>query len=189
MPKKIEIKSEERWDEDKEEFVPGISTTIMLEHSLISLQKWEAKWHKPFLTEKPHTLEEVIDYIKCMTLTQNVKDEVYDMLTPDNIKEIEEYIDDDMTATTFREDESRGGGVIDRSKITAELLYYWMIQHNIPYECRKWHLGQLITLIRVCGIKAEEANNQGKKKRLTDAELARRSALNKARREAVGSKG
>ena len=187
MPKMITISSKEEWDEVKEEFIGAYNTTITIEHSLISLHKWEAKWHKPFLTEEEHTPEETIDYIKCMTLTQNVKDEVYSMLSAENLAEIEEYISNDMTATTFGE--SDGKGVVDRTKITAELLYYWMIQYNIPYDCRKWHINQLITLIKVCGIKAEEANNQGKPKKLTTDELSRRSALNRARREMVHSKG
>lgn len=189
MSLKIHIQAEEQWDEKKEEFIPGYSTDIVLEHSLVSLHKWEAKWHKPFLTEEEHTPEETIDYIRCMTLTQCVKDEVYSMLSPANVKAIEEYIDDGMTATTFGA-ELNGGGVVDRTKITAELLYYWMIQYNIPYECRKWHLNQLITLIKVCSKKAEEANNQnGKPRRLTSEELSRRDALNKARREMAHSKG
>ena len=188
MPLKLDISAEEQWDEKKNEFVPGYKTNIVLEHSLVSLHKWESKWHKPFLTEEQHTPEETIDYIRCMTLTQNVKDEVYFMLNADNMKAIEEYIDNEMTATTFGVDVN-GKGVVDRTIITAELLYYWMIQYNIPYECRKWHLNQLITLIKVCSKKAEEANNQGKPKRLTSDDLSRRAALNKARREAVHSKG
>ena len=187
MPKLIHISSEEMWDEEKEEFSEAYHTTISIEHSLISLQKWEAIWHKPFLTEEEHTPEETISYIKCMTLTQNVKDEVYSMLSPKNLEEIEEYISDEMTATTFGEHD--GKGVVDRTQITAELLYYWMIQYNIPYDCRKWHINQLITLIKVCGIKAEEANDQSKNKKLTSEDLSRRAALNKARREAAHSKG
>lgn len=189
MPLHIHVKSEEKWDEKKNEFISGYETDIVLEHSLVSLHKWESKWHKPFLTEEQHTPEETIDYIRCMTLTQCVKDEVYSSLSPSNIHCIENYIDNSMTATTFGEDVN-GRGVVDRTKITAELLYYWMIQYNIPYECRKWHLNQLITLIKVCSKKAEEANNQGKPpKRLTSEELSRRDALNKARREAMHSKG
>ena len=147
----ITIPASESWDERKEEFI--ISTkeqTLQLEHSLVSLSKWESKWHKSFLSQEEKNYEETIDYIKCMTITQNVKPEVYDHLTHSNITEINKYIDNPMTATTFYENTQKSG---KKPIITSELIYYWMISNNIPMECQKWHLNRLLTLIRVCSIK------------------------------------
>ena len=115
-----------------------------------SLHKWESKWNKAFLTKREKTTEEIIDYVKCMTLTKNVNPEVYLCLTADNFKQIQNYIEAPMTATTFADDKQSKNS---REVITSELIYYWMIAQNIPFECRKWHLNSLLTLIRVCNIK------------------------------------
>ena len=170
----------EMWDEKKEEFIPPVTFELRLEHSLISLHKWESKWHKPFLSKQDKTDEELIDYIKCMVLTPNVKPEVYDHLTQDNVEEIYKYINDPMTATVFSEDKSKP----NREIITAELIYYWMTAAQIPFECRKWHLNQLLTFIRVCNVK----NNPGKKssKRETMEYYAK---LNEARKKKFNTRG
>ena len=178
---RITIPSIELWDEVKQEFIYAKEQTLCLEHSLVSLSKWESKWCKPFLTKDAKTLEETIDYIKCMTLTQNVSPEVYDRLTRDNITQIYEYIDSPMTATTFTEKEKRG---FNREQVTSELMYYWMVALNIPFECQKWHLNRLITLIRVCNIK----NKPGKKMSRRDV-LSQNAALNAARRKKLNTKG
>lgn len=159
IPDRQEI---EAWDEATNTFVtiPFVKgATLQLEHSLISLSKWESKWCKSFLTKEEKTYEETVDYIKCMTLTQNVRPEVYEILTADNIKEINEYIGAKMTATTFREEK---GGKPNRERITSELIYYWMIALNIPFECQKWHLNRLLTLIRVCNVKNAPPKKQSK---------------------------
>ena len=143
----ITIPPVELWDEEKQEFSMSKEYTLQLEHSLVSLSKWESKWCKPFLTKEPKTYEETLDYIKCMTLTQNVKPEVYGYLTRANVDDINNYIDAPMTATTFSEERRGSAG---REQVTAELVYYWMIALNIPFECQKWHLNRLLTLIKVC---------------------------------------
>lgn len=178
----IHIPATENWDERKNEFVYSKETNLQLEHSLVSLSKWESKWHKPFLhpTEKK-TNAEILDYIRCMTLTQNVKPETYLSLTNENIKQIQDYIDDPMTATTFGAAQSAPP---NREIITAELIYYWMISYNIPVEFEKWHLNKLLTLIKVCGIK-----NQKPKKMSKKALMSRNAALNAARRQQLGTKG
>ena len=155
--------------------------TLQLEHSLVSLRKWESKWCKPFLSSDQKTLEETIDYIKCMTLTQNVSPETYRFLTDNNIKEINDYISAPMTATTFSGNEQKKAG---REIITAELVYYWMIALQIPFECQKWHLNSLLTLIRVCNIK-----NQPPKKRSKHDTMSRYAQMNAARRQQLNSKG
>lgn len=173
--------SPEGWDERKEEFVDAKTVTLQLEHSLVSISKWESKWHKPFLSKEPKTVEETIDYIKCMTLTQNVKPEVYDHLSKENIEEINAYIDDPKTATTFSKDRKSARS---REIITSELIYYWMIALNIPFECQKWHLNRLLTLIRVCEVK----NTPGKKMSQREV-LNQYAAINAANRKRFNTKG
>ena len=171
----ITIPPGEMWDEMRNEFVTTKGQTLTLEHSLVSLSKWESKWHKPFLSKEPKTQIETIDYIKCMTLTQNVDPNIYQFITRDNINEINSYIDNPMTATTFSDRENKKP---NRSIITAEIIYYWMIALNVPMECQKWHLNRLLTLIKVCDIK-----NQPDKKMSRNEVLSRNKALNAARRK------
>ena len=173
--------SPEGWDAEKEEFIAPQTKVLQLEHSLVSLSKWESKWHKPFLAKNNKTLEETIDYIKCMTITQNVNPNVYEHLTKQNMDMIGEYIDDSMTATFFTEEKMRR---TNSEIITSELIYYWMIALNIPFECQKWHLNRLLTLIKVWSIK-----NQPPRKMSTRDRLSRNAALNEARRKKFNSKG
>lgn len=178
---KITIPSAELWDEDKEEFVYTKEQTLQLEHSLVSLSKWESKWCKAFLSKHEKTFEETVDYIKCMTLTQNVNSDVYQYLTNKNIAEINRYIEAPMTATYFSDDKI---GKTSREQITSELIYYWMVALNIPFECQKWHLNRLLTLVKVCNIK-----NQPPKKRSRKEILSRNAALNAARRKQLNTRG
>ena len=171
----------EEWDEINEEFIPPKTTTLKMEHSLVSISKWEAKWHKSFIHTKELTNEETMDYIKFMTLNKNVDPDVYNHLTDDNIKQIREYIDDPMTATTFGADKNTKN---NREIVTAELIYYWMIQLNIPVEFQKWHLNRLLTLIRVCNIK-----NQPPKKMSREEILNNYAQLNAARKAQMNTKG
>lgn len=178
----LTITQPEGWDEVKEQFVPGISKTIQLEHSLVSISKWEAKWKIPFLRDEPMTDEQTLDYIRCMTITQNVDPEIYTYLTNAQIQDIVRYINDPMTATTVYSEENRRG---KKEVVTSELIDYWMIALNIPVEFRKWHLNRLLTLIRVC----QEKNKPQKKRKFTRDDLARRRALNEARKAQWGTKG
>ncbi|MCI9428080.1 MAG: hypothetical protein HFI81_10080 [Eubacterium sp.] len=175
------IPGKELWDEKKEVFVHTKDTALCLEHSLVSLSKWEAKWHKPFLGKGEKSPEETLDYVRCMTLTQNVSPFVYDWIDENAMKRVSDYIADPMTATWFsKEDKSPPG----REVVTAEVVYYWMIALNIPFECQKWHLNRLLTLIRVCNAKSAAPKKLGKK------QLAKRNAaLNAARRKNLGSRG
>ncbi len=177
----IVIPGQELWDEQKQEFINTKEQVLQLEHSLISLSKWEAKWCKVFLSKQEKTQEETIDYIKCMTITPNVDPEVYNHLTRENIKEIEDYIAAPMTATYFSSDNA---GKSSREQVTSELIYYWMIALNIPFECQKWHLNRLLTLIKVCNIK-----NQPPKKMSKREIMSRNAALNAARRQQLNTKG
>lgn len=179
---KITLPAQEIWDERSEEFVTYKEQTLQLEHSLISISKWESKWHKSFLKSEK-TDEEILDYIRCMTVTQNVKEETYARLTENHLRKIYAYIDDPMTATTFYDDEESKKP--NNETITSELIYYWMIAQNIPVEFEKWHINRLIALIRVCSIK-----NAPPKKRMSEAEIKRRNhALNEARKKQLNTKG
>ena len=173
----------EGFDERTQEFVEPQTQTLQLEHSLVSLSKWESKWCKPFLSNTEKTDEETIDYIKCMTLTQNVNPDVYNHLSRENIQQIHEYINAPMTATTFTE-QAGGRGGSNGEQITAEVIYYWMIALQIPFECRKWHINTLLTLIKVCNIKNQPTKNMSRR------DTARSYAqLNAARRKRLNSKG
>ena len=175
----IVVKGRELFDERTETFIETKDTTLHLEHSLMSLAKWESKWHKPFLDEKTEkTNEEMKDYIRCMTITQNVDPMVYESLTQKNIKEIRDYIDDPMTATWFNDKKTTQGR---KKPVTAELIYYWMITLEIPFECEKWHLNRLLTLIRVCNIEGSPKTKMSK----TDI-MKQNAMLNAQRKKARG---
>lgn len=177
----ITIPATEMFNEETQEFFTFKEQTIQLEHSLVSLSKWESKWNKAFLSRDEKTLEETLDYIKCMTITQNVDPMVYTRLSRSNIEEINKYIEAPMTATTFYEHQQRGHS---KETVTSELIYYWMIALNIPMECQKWHLNRLLTLIRVCNVKNTPPKKMGK------GDIMRRNAaLNAKRRQQFNSKG
>lgn len=175
------FKTEEKWDAIKEEFVDGNfikPCKLTLEHSLISITKWEQKYCKPFMTSEK-TNAEFIYYVKCMTLTSNVDQRVYDHLSTDNLKSIRDYMESPLTATTFNDIESKKVNRVKKKIITSEEIYYYMIQCQIPFEAAKWPLQQLMTLIHVCAAK----NSTGKKMSKTD--LIRRNAEINARNKAL----
>lgn len=179
---KIEIPDRMLWDEANEEFIKVKGATLVLEHSLVSVSKWEMKWKKPFLGTK-RTREETIDYIRCMTISQNVDPEIYKFIDGNTISQVSDYINDSMTATWFND--QKGKPVPHSSqKITNEIIYYWMVSLGIPFECQKWHLNRLLTLIRVCEVKNSPSKKMSKK-----GILSQNAALNAQRRKARGTRG
>jgi hypothetical protein len=169
------------FDEQSGEFATHGDVTLELEHSLVSLSKWESEWEKPFLGTKAKTPEEIFSYIKCMILTPNPPGEILHKLSKDNLELINAYIDAKMTATWFSESP---GTPKTREIITSELIYYWMTLFNIPFECENWHLNRLFTLIRICNIK------QAKPKKMSRSEIAARNReLNHQRKAQLGTKG
>lgn len=180
MPLLITIPKSELWDEKNQEFIEFEAKTLALEHSLLSISKWESKWKKPYLTNKPKSREEVIDYVRCMTISQNVDSKIYYGLTNKNLKDIDEYIKDSMTATRFSNNPKKNNNEI----ITNELIYYWMSALSIPFSCDKWHLNRLLTLIEIANRK-----NQPPKKMSPEAVARRNQSLNKARRAKHKSRG
>ena len=178
----IFVPAKEVWDEKSEQFITTNACTLQLEHSLVSLSRWEAKWCKAFLSEfVEKTDEEAIDYIRCMTIN-HVTSDVYYALSSDDIQKIADYINAPMTATTFSDQQKYGPR--NRDVVTSELIYYWMVALQIPFECQKWHLNRLLTLIQVCNIK----NQPPKKMKRADI-LSRNASLNAARRAKLGTKG
>lgn len=177
----IVVESGELWNEATEEFVPIKRCVLQLEHSLLSLSKWESKWCVPFLSRKERTEEEIIDYVRCMTITQNVDPSIYYFLSDENIRKIRDYIDAPMTATVCPKEKNNQ---MSPEEITAELIYYWMVALNIPFECQKWHLNRLLTLIKVCNIKSQPA-----KKHSRNEIIQRNRALNEARKKAKNTRG
>lgn len=178
---KITVPASEWFDEANETFVNVKEQTLQLEHSLVSLSKWEAKWNKPFLGKGEKTNEQVIDYVRCMTLTQNVDPNIYRALTDENINQITQYIDLPMTATWFNNSNNKKP---QREIVTSEVIYYWMITLNIPFECQKWHLNRLLCLIRVCNVKNAPPQNMSKKEI-----YSRNRALNAARKKKLKTNG
>lgn len=177
----------EPFDVEKEEFLPRVDikeTRIQLEHSLISLKKWEQKWHKPFLGKTELTYDELTDYIRCMTLSHGIDPKVYHYIPKNTIEDIVAYIEDPMTATWFSENNLIGAQKNSREIITAEIIYYWMITLNIPVEFQKWHLNQLLTLIKVVNIKNSKPTKKDPKTAAQE-----RAALNAKRRAEYKSKG
>ncbi len=182
MPKKIHIHAREFFDESTQQFITVPELDVTLEHSLLSISKWEAKTHKPFLVDEPQkTSEEMYYYMWCMSLDENVEPISFRALTESQIKEIVEYIQDPQTATTINHKNKKK----NREIVTSELIYYWMCANYIPYSCETWPLNRLLTLIEVCSIKNDP--KQGKMK--TRDILSQNAALNKARRAKLGTTG
>lgn len=180
MSIEISIPETRLWDPVKEEFLYVKSQKLLLEHSLLSISKWEAKWKKPYLSSEKTPIE-VVDYIRCMTLTKNVDPNVYYAIPTSELEKLQNYITDPMTATTFSNREQKRPS---REVITAEILYWQMAQLNIDLEWEKRHLNRLITLIQVCAIKSQPP------KKMSKSEIARQNkALNAARRRQHHTRG
>lgn len=184
----VVIPGVEYYDESRNLFIETKPTKLQLEHSLVSIAKWESKWHKPFYDiSKGKTESEFQDYIRCMTITQNVDPKIYSVIPSNVRREIEDYMQDSMTATWFREEETRRKS---REVITAEIIYWWMFAQGIPLECQKWHINRLLTQIRVCSEKNKEAQESGKKNRRSSRkDISNRKALNDQRKAKLNSKG
>ena len=172
----LEIGDTELWDPVEERFHQVKAQTLTLEHSLVSLSKWEAKWHKPFIGATDLTNEEALDYIRCMTVNRNPNPLVYYCLTDEHLRKVEAYIQDPHTATWFSD---RDKGPINNSIITAERIYHLMFAFGIDKDCEKWHLNQLLTQIRV-----EYEETKPQKKKSKSEIIDRHRALNAARRKA-----
>lgn len=173
--------SDDQWDPVKEEFVPGTEETkITLEHSLISISKWEEKYEKPFIgdgSEKyDKTPEEIFDYIKCMPITPIQDERIFNALTKANIDEVSNYIHAKRTATEIHylvEEKNK-----KREIVTSELIYCWMTMLNIPSKYAQWHINRLLTLIELCNTK----NDPDPKKMNAKEYAAWRKAQNAQRR-------
>lgn len=178
---KIVVPGDEFFDEEKKEFVTKGDTELRFEHSLVSLSKWESIWEVPFLNDQEKTDEQTMSYIRLMCLDENVPDEVFARFTAENYAAINKYIEKKHSATWFSEDNNKKK---TSEKITSELIYYWMVAMNIPFECETWHLNRLMTLIRIYNIK-----NSPQKKMSRAEILARQRQLNAERRQQLKTTG
>jgi hypothetical protein len=179
---KLLVVGTEYFDEETETFESVGNVELKLEHSLISLSKWESKHKKPFLNETTKTTEEIFSYIEKMIITPKVyPEDLFGRFSQENLTSIYNYIESTESATTFGSmPERRGRGEV----ITSELIYYWMVAFNIPFECERWHLNRLFALIRICNIKSS------KPKKMSRNEIAQRNRdLNTRRRAELGTKG
>jgi hypothetical protein len=175
----IEVPIEELFDETTDEFDTKVYR-LDLEHSLFSLSKWESFYERPFLRDTPKTAEEVLFYIKAMTLTPNVPPEIYEKLSQENVTAINQHMSAKMTATWFKDSAEQAS----REIVTAEIIYYWMVAMEIPFECQYWHLNRLLTLVRVINMK------NAPKKQMSQGEIAARNReLNAQRRAELGTTG
>ena len=182
MPLTIVVPEREFFDPKTNRFITVKKQKLVLEHSLLSLSKWEAKWHKAYLSQQPKTDEENLDYIRCMCITEPPDKNVFYALTKSNVKAIADYISDPMTATTFHNQENKRPS---REVITNELIYFWMTNFNIPFDpCQKWHLNHLMTLIDVAAIKNQPPKKMGK-----NDILRNNAALNAQRKARLGTRG
>lgn len=177
----LNVPATEMFDEKSNEFVIGDAIKLRFEHSLVSVSKWESKYEKPFLDNSEKVTEETLSYIQMMCLDEETPPEVFDRLPNECLEAINTYINAKMTATTFKEIPSARGV---RETITAEIVYYWMITHSIPFECQRWHLNRLLTLIKVCNRKNAPAQKANKKDM-----MAQRRELNEKRKAQLGTRG
>lgn len=179
----IRVDDAEFFDEDESRFVSREGFVLELEHSLVSLSKWESFWKVPFLGPNEKTTEQVLHYIECMHQGEKLPKNFADSLSAKDFSSINEYIQDTMTATTFREIPGKGKGS-PKEIITSELIYYWMISYQIPVECERWHIRRLLTLIEVFSRKNE------KPKKMSKAEVAAQYRdLNAQRKAQLGTRG
>jgi hypothetical protein len=175
------IPGNEFWDEAANEFLTRGDIVLELEHSLVSLSKWESKFEKPFLGDQEKTTEEILEYIKIMIVTPNLPPDIFSKLTQNNISDINNYIDSKQSATTFGNMPKATGR---KEIVTSELIYYWMVAFNIPFECESWHLNRLFSLIRICNVKQSKPGKQDK-----HAIAQRNRELNEQRRAQLGTAG
>lgn len=179
----ITVPSLQLFDEETERFVNEPEVKLQLEHSLVSLSKWEAKFEKPFLSADEKSPEEIIGYIEAMTLTPNIPPEVFQRITPTLVNQVFNYIDAKMSATWFTE---RKRATASREIITTEIIYYWLIQFNIPFEAQHWHFNRLMTLIKVCNQK----NAPDKQPKMNQRDLAaERRKINEQRKQKLNTTG
>jgi hypothetical protein len=177
----IIVPGEEYYDEKAQEFVTKGDVVLELEHSLVSLSKWESKWEKPFLGTDSKTTEEVLSYIEEMCLSKNPRGDIFHRLSQKNLDDINTYINAKMTATWFSETNS---GPSSTEVVTSELIYYWLTVFSIPFECKTWHLNRLLTLIKICNVK------NSKPKKMSRSEMAQRNReLNAKRQAEYGTRG
>lgn len=179
----LDVVLSDEFDDEKQEFVDSVYK-LKLEHSLVSLSKWETEFEVPFLGEGDITPEQTLRYIELMALEDNVPPEVFAKLTDKHVTQVDTYIHSKQTATTFHEAVGGGAGPSSREIITAEIMYYWLVTLSIPFECQYWHLNKLIALVRTCNLKNQPAKKMGRRE-----QIDQRKRLNAERQAKLGTRG
>lgn len=182
---RLKVVTAEGFDDDSQKFVDASSVVLELEHSLLSVSKWESKWEIPFLSDEPKTDEQTRDYVHMMNSSGEIPPEVFMHMNASNFGDINTYINAKMSATTFREIRQPKNNEV----VTSELIYYWMISLGIPFECEKWHLNRLIALIKICNIKNASESKDKTDNGMPKTSAAERRAMNEQRRREMGSSG
>lgn len=179
MPLTIFIPEKEMWDDSRGEFISFREHKLTLEHSLVSLTKWESKWHKPFLSPEEKTQEEVVDYVRCMIMDDDVEDDIAYALTPQDLMKVQNYIETEQTGTTIPEDK-KSNEPKSNELMTSELIYYYLgqIQCLTP-TIENWHLSRTLTLIRVASFKQKPEKELDKKQALAQCEDIREANMRK----------
>jgi hypothetical protein len=178
----LTIGGTEVFNEEDQTFSVVDSTVLQLEHSLLSLSKWESKTLKPFLSTDKKTPRELELYVEAMIITSDFEPDIVRRFSQKDLDAVNAYINSSESATTFGNmPETKGRGEI----VTSELIYYWMVMFNIPFHpCETWHLNRLLALIRIANIK------NSKSKKMSRHELvARNRALNEERRAKLNTRG
>jgi len=178
---KFTVPLEEGYDENTREFTVVRGFELELEHSLVSLSKWESEWEKPFLSKDAKTPEETLSYVKHMILTPNIPDEVWQKFPDRLFLMINSYMNSKQTATWFNDSPNIKAS---REVVTAELIYYWMVALGIPFECQYWHINKLLTLVKVCNVKNAPEKKMSKREQ---AEMQR--TLNAQRKAQFNTRG
>jgi hypothetical protein len=177
----LTVLGQELFDEETQEFSNEVYAVLELEHSLVSLSKWESKYEKPFLGPGEKSTEEVLGYVEAMTLTTDFPPDVFHRLSDKNMEQVNVYLESKQTGTWFNEEKE---GKASTETITSELIYYWLVAHQIPFEVENWNLNRLFTLIKICNIKNAKPKKMGRGEM-----LARNRALNEQRLKQLGTSG
>lgn len=177
----LEFPEYDQFDRVTEEFVTFPPARLTLVHNLLSIVRWESKWKRSFVDRPPSSVDEVIDYVECMADGQPSVPHMLERLTRDHTEAIKAYIADPMSASVML---SRPGQTKSSEKMTSDLIYYYMVTFQIPFEAEEWHLNRLLMLIRICNAKQSAGQKTNSK-----SAASQRAALNRARRARAGSRG
>lgn len=158
---------DELFDEETNTFLHPVGKKLHLEHSLLSISKWEAEWEIPFLnTDK--TSEQSLSYIKCCVLDDDFDELLLNTLSDKNILDFNAYLSKGMTAKKIIDLRSslsqkrKSRRPASQKALTSEDIYYSMIQFHVWKECEEWPLQRLLSLLQLCSLKSNSTGEMSK---------------------------